>query len=168
MLKLKRNKKGSAFDIIFIGVVLLFFSMMVLIGFKVVTELNAEFQASDTIDTHGKTASASLVTNYSGALDNGFLFLAIGLAIVTLVLAALVRVHPVFIIFFLIFLVITIIVCAMFSNVYQEMAANPNLSAQADDLTFISLIMEYLPFIIGIFGMVLMVIMYKLWRTANE
>jgi len=168
-----KNKKGSIQDLIFVGVILLFASMVILIGFKVSSEFNTQIQDSPIIDefdvgSNAQVASASLVSNYSGVIDNTFLLLAIGISIITLVLAALVRVHPMFIPFFLLGLLIVIFMSGVFSNIYQEMAADPNLSAQADQLTFISYIMEYLPFIIGIFGFLLMAVTYKLWKNAIE
>jgi len=166
------NKKASLQDLILIGVILLFGAITILIGYKVLTEFDNKFQTSAVIakfdtDNHARDSSATLKGYYPGVIDNTFLFLAIGLSIVTIVLAALVRVHPMFIAFYLIGLAIVIFVTAIFSNIYQKMAENANLAAQADQLVFISHIMEYLPFIVGVFGFILMLIMYKLWKNAE-
>jgi hypothetical protein len=159
------NKKGSLIDLIVIGVVLLFFGVVLLIGFKVTSEFNDEIQAHPDIPTRAKTASTTLTGHYSGTMDYGFLLLAIGIAIATLILAALVRIHPVFVPLYFIGLVIVIFLCGIFSNIYQEMAANTNLITQADQLIFTSHILTYLPLIVGIFGILLMIIMYKLWSV---
>lgn len=166
------NKRGSIQDLILIGVILLFASITILIGFKIVTALDDKFQTSPVIEkfdtgSHARTASTTLKGYYPGVIDNTFLFLAIGLSIVTLVLAALVRVHPMFIALFFIGLSVIIFVTGVFSNIYQEMAGNTNLATQADQLTFISHVLEYLPFIIGVFGFILCLIMYKLWKNAE-
>lgn len=161
------NKKGSAQDLLFIGIVLLFASVTILIGYKISDEINTEIQAKDIADSHGKTAVSSLNSNYPGVIDNSFLLLMIGLGIGALIFASLVRVHPIFIPFFIIMLALIIFFSGIFSNIYQEMADNSVLSTQADNLTFISTIMEYLPLIIGIFGTLLMVVMHKLWRDQQ-
>jgi len=166
------DKKGSLQDLILIGVILLFGSITILLGYKIVSEFDDKFQSSDVIakydtDNHARDASTTLKGYYPGVIDNTFLFLAIGLSIITIVLAALVRVHPMFIPLFFIGLIIVIFVMGILSNIYQEMAANPNLAEQAAQLTFIGHIMEYLPFIVGVFGFILMVIMYKLWKNAQ-
>jgi uncharacterized membrane protein len=75
-----------------------------------------------------------------------------------------VRRHPVFFVFFVIILAIILFVSGAFSNVYQEMANNPDLADVAAQLTFIDNIMTYLPFIIGIFGFLLAIVMYKNWQ----
>ena len=168
----KRNKKGSLQDVMFIGIVLLVFGIAILFGFKIMGEINTQIQASDVLaeyDTgsHARDASSTLTGHFSGIIDNSFLFLTIGLGLVTLALAALVRVHPIFIAFYFIGLVIVIFLSAVFSNIYQEMAASTELIAVADQLTFTSLILNYLPFIIGIFGILIMIVMYKLWNNAE-
>lgn len=162
------NKRGSLQDLIFIGVILLFTSMVVLIGFKLTTEIDSQIQGMNVLDVQGKAASTKLVAVYPGSIDNTFLILAIGLSLITLVLAALVRIHPMFIFFYFIGLTIVIYVSGIFSNIYQEMAGDAEFSALANQLTFIDHIMEFLPFIVGVFGTILMVTMYKLWRNGEN
>lgn len=162
------NKKGSIQDIVFIGVVLLFFGMIVLFGFKVTDAFNTQIQGMSVVPTDAKTASTSLLSNYSGTIDNTFLLLTIGLVIGALILASLVRVHPIFIPFFWIALVFVIFITGILSNIYQETAANALMSNLADQLTFISHILEYLPLIVGIVGHILMAVMYKLWSNAQQ
>ncbi len=165
MRRLKRNRRGSLQDIILMGVVLLFFGVVLLIGSRVMGAFDDQIQAHADIPARAKTASTSLNADYGGAMDYGFLLLAVGLGIATLILAALVRIHPVFIPLFFIGLVIVIFLCGVFSNIYQEMAEDSNLTAYADELTFTSHILEYLPLIVAIFGILLMLVMYKLWSV---
>ena len=152
-------------DMLFIGIVLLSFAMIVLIGFKLATEFNTQIQADANMPAMSKSNSAEVLGYYTSSIDNAFLFLTIGLSLATLVLAALVRVHPVFIVFFIIGLIFLIFVSGILSNMYDEMATNPQLSAQANQLTFISFVMTRLPFVIGVMGIVLMLVLYKVWRT---
>jgi len=162
----KLNKKGSIQDIVFIGAVLLFFGMIVLFGFKVTDSFNDKVQTMDTLPGEAKTSSTQLLGTFSGTIDNTFLLLTIGLAIGALILASLVRIHPIFIPFFWISLIFVIFIAGILSNVYQGTAETAQLSGLADQLTFISHILEYLPLIVGIVGHILMAIMYKLW--SNE
>lgn len=164
--KIGKNKKGSLVDIIIIGAVLLFFGIVLLFGFKITSAFNDKVQSMSEIPTNAKVASQTLTGHYSGSMDYGFLLLAIGISIATLVLAALVRIHPIFVPLYFIGLVIVIFLCGVFSNIYQEMAADSNLIAFADQLVFTSHILHYLPLIVGVFGMLLMIVMYKLWSAV--
>ena len=166
--KLKRNRKGSLPDILFISIILLFAALVILIGFKITSEINDQVASMPIMPARATAATSSLTGDYSGVVDNTFLFFAIGMGMVVLALAALVRVHPIFIPFFFIGLVLVIFFSGILSNIYQEMAANPNLAAQATQLTFINHILEYLPFIVGVFGFLLMLVMYKLWKVDQE
>lgn len=157
------GKKGSLQDIMFIIGVLLFFGLIILFGFRVSSAYNEQIQGMADIPDNAKAASSSLTGQYTGILDNVFLLLTIGLAIVSLILAAMVRVHPVFIPIFFIILVITIFVAGVASDIFQSIASNPNMVVYANQLVFTSTVLEYLPLFIGIFGTLLMVVMYKLW-----
>jgi len=164
--KIRRNKKASALDLIFIGTAVLFFGLVVLLGFKVLSEINTIVQANTDIPTEAHTSTAQLRGYYPGIVDNSFLFFVAGLSMVALILAALVRVHPIFIPLFIIALIFIVFISGILSNIYQEMAADSNLTAEADELTFISNILTYLPFIIAIIGTLMMAIMYKLFQTT--
>jgi hypothetical protein len=166
MIKRKRKrlgKKGSLQDIMFIIGVLLFFGMIILFGFRISSAYDDQIQGMSEIPDNAKAASSSLTGQYTGILDNVFLLLTIGLAIVSLILAGMVRVHPVFIPIFFIILLITIFVAGVASNIFQSIASNSNMVGYASQLTFTSTVLEYLPLFIGVFGTLLMVVMYKLW-----
>tara|TARA_R100001143_G_C3349883_1_gene128917 strand:+ start:16 stop:528 length:513 start_codon:yes stop_codon:yes gene_type:complete len=166
MIKRKRKrlgKKGSLQDIMFIIGVLLFFGMIILFGFRISSAYDDQIQGMSEIPDNAKDASSSLTGQYTGILDNVFLLLTIGLAIVSLILAGMVRVHPVFIPIFFIILLITVFVAGVASNIFQSIASNSNMVGYASQLTFTSTVLEYLPLFIGVFGTLLMVVMYKLW-----
>ena len=165
--RLRSNKKGSLQDILFIGVVLLFAGIVILIGFKVTSEINDQIQSNDVVEARGKAAATTLTNFYPGVIDNSFLFLTIALSIGALVLAALVRIHPIFIPIFIIALIFIILVSGILSNIYQEMAEEPGLISQADDLTFISKILTFLPLIVGVIGTLMMIVLYKSWEAAQ-
>lgn len=161
------NKKGSIVDLVLIGVGLLVFGIAVLLSFKIVNSFNTEVQTNADIPAEAKTSTTQFAGHYSGIIDNSFLFLVIGLAIGAFILAAMVRIHPIFIPIFFIALLFIIFMCGVFSNIYQEMAATTELASEANQLIFISYILEYLPFIVGLLGIVLMIVMYKTYQNAQ-
>lgn len=167
MANIRKNKKGSAVDLIFIGSGLMAFAVVVLVCFMIYSGFNDEIKTHSDVPAESKVASQAINDFYPGFLDKSFLLLAIGLAIVAFALAAMVRVHPIFIPLFILFLIFIIFFCGIFSNIYQGMAENAQLQVYADQLVFITLIMEFLPFIVGIFGSVLAIIMYKLGQDAQ-
>jgi len=163
----KLNKKASLRDLLFISGFLLLTAIVILVGYKLTNEINSQIATMDDIPARAITAGNTLEGFYPSIIDNSFLFLTVLIGIVALILAALVRIHPIFIPLFIIALVFIIFLSGVHSNIYQEMAANTHLSTLASNLTFTSLIMQYIPFIIGIFGILLMVVQYKLWQTQQ-
>ncbi len=161
------NKKGSLMDMALIIVILVFFSIVVLVGLKMGGAFNDQLQGMSDIPAEGKIATNQAITSYTHTIDNVFLFLTIGMCMVTLVLAALVRVHPIFIPFFFIGWVIVIFLAGIGSNMYQSMAADDMLKNTATTLTITGFIMGYLPIIIAVMSIILMVVMYKIWSVGE-
>jgi len=163
-LKLRKTNKGSLQDIGLIAGIALFIAITVLLGFTFMSKLNDQIQTMDAINNTEARASSQKLTNfYPSVIDNSILFLVVGLCIVTLIFAVFVKVHPVFIPLFIIAWVLVIFFSGVLSNIYQKMAATSMVSAYAEQLVFISNILEFLPLLIGIFGILLMVVMYKVW-----
>jgi len=162
--KIKQSKKGSVQDLLYVGVTLFALSMVILICFRISTSLNTEFQASDQIDPYGKTAHQQITNLYPGIIDNSFVFVTVILSLGALIMAAMVRIHPIFLPIYLLAWMFIIFLCAVFSNAYQEMAASEDFVALAAQMTFMNQVMTTLPFIIGIVGALLAIVMYKAYR----
>lgn len=162
-----QNKKGSIQDIVLMAIFFVSFALIMLVSFKVVGSLNTKFQESNILPAESKTVSTSMLSLYPGVVDNSFLFFVVGVAIAVLVLAALVRIHPIFIPLFFIAWVFLIFVAGIISNVYQSVAESADFILEANQLTFITLTLKYLPLFIGVFGILLMIIMYKQWQVSQ-
>lgn len=160
------NKKGSIQDLILIMVIITAFAVGTLVVYKISNELNTKFQANDRLDDKGKAAFSQINNMYPSVIDNSFLLLVIGLCLGALILAFMVRIHPVFFVGFVIVLVIIIFLAGVMSNIYLEIANNPNFEEEATNLTFITHIIGKLPLIIGIFGFLISIVMYKNWQAG--
>jgi len=166
--RMLKNKKGSVLDLIVIGVVLLSFAFSILIGFKITTEFNSFIQTNADIPTEGKIASTSLLGEYTTSLDYGFLFFTVGLSVVVLLMAALVRVHPIFITLYIIGLIMVIFFAGIFSNIYQELAGSTEFATLSGQLLFVDKIMTFLPWFVAVVGVLLCIVMYKSYSDGLE
>ena len=161
------GRKGSLYDILYMGIVMFVFCMLVLVGYALYSQFDDQVQAHGDIPANAKTASTAIKSHFPGVMDGVSIFLLGVMTIGVLAMAVLIRVHPIFILFFLIFLIFFVFFCGIWANVYYEMASNPELSAYASDLTNMHYIMTYLPFIIGIIGFLLAVVMFKSWQVSG-
>ena len=169
---LRKNKKGSLQDLVFIGAILLTMSIAILLGFKITNEVNSKIQDNAILGgmagaDDAKNAMNNINNLYSGVIDNSFLLLTMGLAVIALILAMLVRVHPVFFVFYIILLTIIIFLSGVFSNIYTKMAESTAMADVATQLIFTSHIMAYLPFLIGVVGFIIAIVMYKNYEAAQ-
>jgi len=162
----KINKRASLDDLGYILGVLLVFGFLLLILGSWTDSFNEKIQDMSIIPDDGKQAIGKVNNLYSGALDNSFLFLAIGLAVISILFAMMVIVHPIFFIFYVIALTVVIFVSGILSNIYQEAAANPQLAPMAAKLLYTSQILNFLPLFAGIIGTIIAIVMYKNWRDA--
>lgn len=167
------RKKGSVVDLIFIAVILVVFAVSTLITFKIMDEINTKLQDNVQIqeidtDSRARNAFLNIKEMYPGVIDNSFLFIMIMLCVGALVLSSLVRVHPIFFAFFLIILVIIIFLSAVLGNIYLEIANDPSFLSIANDLKFTSLLIKWMPRVIGVFGFIMSAIMYKSWQEGAQ
>jgi len=167
----KRNKKGSIQDILYIIIAIVFIAVGSLLVYKIHNEINQKFQETNDIPDEGKVAMEQMENMFTGVLDNSFMLLVVGLCIVALALAAMVRIHPVFIVFFVILLAIIVFLAGIFSNIYQAVASEATMDDAdgsgillADKLTFMTYVMRFLPFITGVIGIMMSFIMYRSWQ----
>ena len=165
----KLNKKATIQDLIIIMVIIIMFAVGVLITYKISDELNTKFNEDVRVSDNERATKAfgEITGMYPGVIDNSFLLLVFGLSIGALILAFLVRVHPVFFVGFLLVLVIIIFLAGIFSNIYLEMANTPDFEGVASNLTFITHIVGKLPLIIGIVGFLIAIVMFKQFQTAQ-
>lgn len=153
-------------DLVYIMAVLLVFSVFLIIGAKFMDGLKTGLSSAGVLDARGTQAINNLDSMYGSSIDQGFLFLMVGLCIAALIMAMMVAIHPVFFFFYLILLTIVIFLGGVFSNIYQEMATHPEMTAVATKLVYTSHIMEYLPMIIGVIGFILAMVMYRTYQNA--
>lgn len=167
-MRFKKNKKASIQDVIYIMIALIVVSVGFLIGYKIYHEINSNLQANDIISGNAKasTASNSIENLYPGVIDNSFMLLVVGLCIAAIALAMMVRIHPIFFVFFLIIFFIIIFLAGVFSNIYQGISDTPEFSELSGNLVYISHIMQFLPFIVGVMGFTLSFVMYKTWQNS--
>ena len=144
-----------------------FFAMVIVIGLFIVQQWNTSVQSNPIMPVESKSFSADVAGRATGLLDNAFLMVAFGSAIVIIVLASLVRIHPIFIPLYLIALIAYVVISAVLSNAYQDMMADSHFAGVAATLTYTNYIMSYLPWFVAIIGTILAVVMYKTWANPT-
>lgn len=165
-----KNKKSSATDLFYIVIGFFAVCIIAILVSAVVSRFNTEFQK---VNVPGVTSAASTSASTKmagvlpGTLNGGMLFLFFGACIVALILASLTPFHPVFFIFFLLEVIILIFVSGGIADSFQSFIETPALATEHSQYGTIIFMFHYLPFIIGIIGLILAAIMYKV-KTNSE
>lgn len=163
----KVNKKGSMIDLLFVIVALTIFGGSILIGAALINNFNDKVQTDSLFPTASKTIVSDQTNQYTSSLNVGFLVLFGFMSIAVIAMAVLVRIPPIFLAFYLFFLVILVIMGAIGTNIFEAIAENSTISPYVGGFGFITSIMAYLPIIVGVFGSILAIVMYKMWSDGQ-
>ena len=155
------RKKGSITDLPFLIGGILSFALVALLVALLLNNLNTQIQDTDIFNTDAKAASEKMSNDFPEVVDGMIVFTFFAMVMVSLVLAALVPVHPVFLIFYILEYLLLIWLSGGIANAYQEVIENPIFATQADQFILTTHFFRYFPFFVGVVGAVLAIVVYK-------
>lgn len=155
------GKKGSITDLPYIISGIFTFALVVLLVTLLVNNLNDQVQANDIFGTGAKDASTTLSDDFPAVINGMVIFLFFALVLISLVLASLVPIHPVFLIFYIFEYIILIWLSAGIANAYQVVIENPIFATEAGQYELTTFFFRYFPYVIGIVGAILAIVVYK-------
>lgn len=156
------GKRGELSNIIFMGLFMFAIALIIVVCFYAFSQINAGFQASNTLTPQAKAASQDVIDKYPGMMDWTILFVMIGLFLVALVSSLIIIMHPALAILYFIGLVVVTFVMAVLSNAFQDVVANPAFTSTIAQLPMINSVMGWLPVFTFFFGLACMAVMFKL------
>lgn len=128
-IKLRKNKKGIAADMIYGAVMLFALAFVLIIGYVVYTNMMPELRNS-ALNTSAETIAA--LESGQDIIDT-FDYLWVGILVAIILGIALtsmfVKVHPAFYFVLIIVLAITILLSSIFSNMYAEISSTTEINA---------------------------------------
>lgn len=155
------QKRGSITDIPFIIVGLFSF---ILIGFLIsliLYHFNANVSDNSVFDATSKDATEKISTSYPKIINGSVIFLFLSMCIISLALAAMISIHPVFIVFYIFELILYIMLGGAIADTYEVIIATEAMSPIVSYFSVTTTFFRYFPFLIGVIGFVLAMIMYK-------
>jgi hypothetical protein len=168
---ISKNKKASILDIIYIAVII--FSLAIAGVFvKLITDRFHATIPAQLNATGGNAAEASgivgaVFSGFSGMIDWITFAIFIGMLIALVITSFMFDTHPVYFFIFLILSIIIFLLSAIFSNVYQTMNADPNLSPTIASMPKQTFIMNYYPYVLLICIAISVIIIYGKSRVSR-
>ncbi len=168
MTRVKRvvGKRASVQDGVFIFVILFVVAVLALFSLNFLEKYNEKVQDSNAFPQGVKDLTQKSTNVAPGALNALFGFLLIGGLGAIIITSLFIDANPAFYVVAFIFVVIAGIVVLMTGNVYDEMARQPALSTQADELNVIGFIMQDFFRIFIIFIFVVLIALYAKGRFS--
>lgn len=154
-------KKGSISDLTFIIVGIFSVTVTALVVTLLLNNLDARVQDIDVFDADAKAASDKMTDDFPEVMDGAILFIFFAMVIISLVLASLVPIHPVFLIFFFLEWLLLIYVGGAIANTYQTIIESSVFAVEAGQYTITTFFFQYFPYVIGIVGAILAIVIYK-------
>lgn len=148
------RRKGSMSDLVTVAVTVFVFGISLLMAMKMHDGLVSNSQVF--ADSQAMDAVATSL----GILDYGAVFLAVGLFVVSIVLATQIATNPVFFPISLLSLAISVFVSAQLANVYLVIADTNAFQAVANALPFTTKLLGNFPLVIGVGGFMIILALY--------
>lgn len=162
------NKKGQTdfISLFFVLVVLFGVAIFALVLYNAYDE-NIKDNLNDALTSSTPVDADANVTEILGQTSGGiqmlnplFPLLLVGLFAFGIVMALLGKSHPVFFFIGIIIIAVSIILAAVFSNVYTNIAESDNFTQASAEFGVVEFIMNNLPLTIFILFIVIVVILY--------
>jgi hypothetical protein len=158
--------KGSIFDVLIIAISLTVLAIGILVASIVMT--NVQVSMGPTLDNPVATEALQQGTNAINTFNYGFVIIAVGLGLGSVIFAFLTPTHPIFMILSILMLMIFIIIIPQLSNVYQTMTSDAIFTGAAANFGLMSLIMNNLPLFSTVFAVMIMIALYLRWNSGRE
>ena len=162
-----KSKKAGLPDGFFLIVAFFAIAILFILMYVILSNFNDKIQELSAVHQVGKDLSSDLLGKYVPLFNQMFLFIVIGLGIAVLAGAWFIASHPALFWISVPILAFIIFVGAVFANIYAEITDNQEISAYADEFTFINFIFEHFVMIIMVFVLLLALVLFGKGRLQQ-
>jgi len=161
-----KGKRGQAQEVLLLGVVLLVLAIVILIGFRMISDFNTEFQSNPEITEGSKESMQRYTDSFPRVFDGIYVMALILLIVVVLISVFLIDTHPVFLAVGIPALMAVLFVNVILANVVDDVGKSSGLVSLYDQFPMMQFIASnWLP-IMAVVGFVGMIILYSK-RVSN-
>lgn len=157
-----RGKRGSITDLPYIMAGIFAVAVVAFLVTVVVNKIDDQVQSNSLFPANAQSASNQMKDDFPNVMNGGIVFLFFGMVFVSLVLASLVPVHPVFIPFYLLEYILLLWVSAGIANAYQQVVELAQFASVAAQYEFTIFFFQYFPYAVGFAGAILAIVLYKI------
>jgi len=154
------NKKGSIEDIFFLIVTLLGLALFLIIIAYTIPQVTDGLAETDINNSAAARAMFAESDNTMDKLDSVYLIIFAGLVISIFIVSFMIHSHPIFIPIYILLMGFAIIIAVIANHVYDQFAANADLTVVAANQPFMVAIMNNFIGIVTVVGVLSMIIIF--------
>jgi len=158
--------KGSILDVLILGIAL--FILAVGIAVAAIVASSVKTASAATLSSEAAQNALQQGINAVGTFNYGFVIVAVGLGLSSVILAILVPSHPIFMVVSIICLMIYMVVLPALSNAFGLLQENPNFVSVSSDFLLMNAIMNNLPLFGLVFGVLIIIAMYTRYQSSGQ
>lgn len=168
-----RGKKGSITDLPFIIAGVFSVIVVAILVTYIVSNINTEWQEMTWMDEFDKknlsrSASTKMSDDIPNVMNGGILLIFFGAVAVSFILAAMIPMHPAFFVIYIFEWLILVWLGGGIANAYQLISESAVLSSTMEQFTLATHFFRYFPFVVGVVGILLAIVMYKVRKGFLE
>lgn len=153
-------KKGFAGDFAFYLIFIFAISIAAVVIYGSFSTFNDAWQNSTNVPDASKNIVSDTKVRFQNTWNWLILLLFVGLFIGIVVLAYVIRSHPIFAVFGILVIIVLGVVAVYLANSYNSFATSSGISVWATDLNIITLLNQRMPLIAVVFGFVFIIVLY--------
>jgi len=158
-----KGKKGYIQDLLFFGIIIFIFAIILLVAGKLNTDFNTQYQTTNASST-AKDIMSDTSARFDGVFDWLFLTVFILFALSIFVTVFLLDTHPVFFFIMIIVFAIILVVLGIIGNAFDKFDDNSAMSSQIGNMPIVSLIMGNWVTMLLVIGFVMIVLLFSRLR----
>ena len=162
--RFKWHSKGSVIDVILYAVIMFTLGIFIIFGYKLMSTINTEIQNNQDLSSTSKTISSDLNSKYVNLFDGIFITVFVFLALVIIVGAYFVYIHPVFYVPSLFIIVFIVLIAAVLTNVFNEITTSEDLATERASFTLMTFVMDDLMPYVLVLAFAVVIVSYAKWR----
>jgi len=147
-----KGKKGQASELIFYGVILFILAITILISFKLITDINDAFQASDFISTSGKENIGGFADRFGVIFDGVYVVALVLLSIILIATVFMLDTHPIFFVFSIVAFLAVLMVNVILANALETIGTTSALISFYDQLPMMRFVARHFVAIMVVVG----------------
>lgn len=162
-----RKKASSILDVFVILSVLFVIGFVGIVLYDVFGDINTQIQDDADMSNTSKATSQNLYTRFPSWLDGTFAFIIIGLWIISLILSFVLPNDSVFLWIAIVLLVVLLVIAAIAGNVYTEWIGSDEITGQELNFPIMNFILSHLVETLLVIAVSITIVLFGKSRLAE-